>query len=145
MTALPPLVQSTRDFARLIRSLPPEALTEQDWGAREVLAHLVFHHEGYIRQVQAQLAEQDCPLPAGRFSEVNAQAVTDLRGVPVETLLERFERASDEICRLAAEHDPAAIFIQVKRGSKRWRLDDLIAAADGHVRGHLLKLRKEYR
>ena len=51
-----PLDQAVEDFCRFIENLPPEVATQQAWGPKEVLAHLVYYHELYVAQAQAYLA-----------------------------------------------------------------------------------------
>src|SRR6266511_6260393 len=79
---------------RFIRTLPPAALVEKVWGAKEVLAHLVFWIESYILQLEAIQAGSVPLPPQGRFDDLNLQVVAASRGVAVDELLRRHQRAS---------------------------------------------------
>jgi len=45
------LTETVVRFCQFIEGLPESALLDQDWGPKEVLAHLVYHHELYVRLV----------------------------------------------------------------------------------------------
>ena len=50
------LVETVDQFCQFITTLPASALADQDWGPKEVLAHLMYHHELYVNLVQEFLA-----------------------------------------------------------------------------------------
>ena len=53
------LAETVESFCHFIEELPREMLVEQDWGPKEVLAHLLFYHEGYGQEIEAQLAADE--------------------------------------------------------------------------------------
>ncbi len=129
-------------FCQFIESLSAQALTEQDWGPKEVLAHLVYHHELYVRLAEVHLLHESMAPPAGRFRDLNAAAVTASRGVSPAALTRRLRKANRrlvEICRL---HDPEKIVIEIKAGAKLRTLRELVREAEAHIRNHLRALRK---
>lgn len=134
------LKTTVEEFCRLIEELPKAKTAEQEWGPKEVLAHLVFWHESYVAQIEASLAGKIYDRPQGRFSDLNAQAVARNRGIAIEKLIRRFQKADEKLRRLYRTHDPAAIVIEIKQGSKRWQLIDLIPAVEAHVRNHQRQL-----
>lgn len=77
------LCATVDEICRFIDSLPEAAVVEHVWGPKEVLAHFVFHHESYIDQVKVLRNGEPFEPPRGRFSDLNAQAVADSRGVSV--------------------------------------------------------------
>jgi len=129
-------------FCRFVEGLPEEALTERDWGPKEVLAHLVSYHESYVAQVEALAAGEPFEPPRGRFSDLNAQAVAASRGTPVADLVRRFRAADERLCALYAAHDPAAIVLEIKRGARPRTLAELAPEVEAHVRNHHQKLRR---
>jgi hypothetical protein len=138
------LTRAVEDFCRWIEHLPAEKTRAQEWGPREVLAHLVYWHEHYLAQSEAILAGKAFPLPAGRFRDLNVAAVEKLGGAPPAALCRRFRAANRRLCTLALADKPGTISFRIKQGSKRWRLADLLRAVEAHVRNHLQGLKKEY-
>lgn len=43
------LIETVNQFCKFIAAIPENALAEQDWGPKEVLAHIVYHHELNVR------------------------------------------------------------------------------------------------
>jgi hypothetical protein len=136
------LKTTVEGFCRFVEGLPKAAGIEQDWGPKEVLAHLVFWHESYVAQIEALLVGAPFELPQGRFSDLNAQAAAANHDVPIAKLVRRFRAADKRLRALCAAHDPAAIVLEIKQGSKRWRLVDLVPAVEAHVRNHHRQLER---
>ncbi|HEY5119214.1 MAG TPA: ClbS/DfsB family four-helix bundle protein [Anaerolineales bacterium] len=138
------LTNTVEDFCGWIESLPAKETRTQEWGPREILAHLVYWHEQYITQSKAILSGRQFPTPSGRFAEMNSKAAAKFQNFSIAKLTGRFRNANRRLCRLAREHDPRKIAFSIKQGSKRWRLSDLIPAVEAHVRNHLRALKKAF-
>jgi hypothetical protein len=139
------LEQAVEAFCRFIEDLPEEALAEQAWGAKEVLAHLVYWHEVYVSQAQCLLSGEPVPILQGRYRDLNALAVERSRGVPVAELVRRFRAANRTLGEILLECDPQQVIIPIKTGVRSYTLTRLIAEVHAHVRGHLQKLKREWR
>ena len=129
-------------FSRFIKELPRSTVTEQAWGPKEVLAHLVFHHESYVDQVNALRNGELYEPPRGRFSDLNAQAVAESRGVPVQALIRRFLEANETLCEIYEAVDPHTIVLEIKLGAKPRTFSELIPEVEAHIRNHHRKLEK---
>jgi hypothetical protein len=129
-------------FCVYVLSLPESALAEQDWGPKEVLAHLVYHHELYVHLVETYLAGVPVEPPQGRFRDLNAAAVAATRGEPVLELVERFRRANRRLLELYRDNDPKLIPVEIKARSKLRTLAGLLPEVEAHIRGHLYQLRR---
>jgi hypothetical protein len=81
MSAVETLQAAVDAFCCFVEGLPKTAWVEQDWGPKEVLAHLVFWHESYLAQIEALLTGAPFDLPQGRFSDLNAQTIAANRGL----------------------------------------------------------------
>jgi len=136
------LTDTVERFSQFIDGFPASALMEQDWGPREVLAHLVYHHEVYVMLVVGLLSGQPVAPPQGRFSDLNAAAVAASRGIPTPELVARLRQANQRLVQLYREHDPAAIIVEIKAGAKPRTLAKLLPEAEAHIRNHLQKLRR---
>jgi len=136
------LSATVEDFCAWIAQLPERDLRAQDWGPPEVLAHLVYWHEWYLAQSVAVLAGRALRLPSGRFADMNAKAVKKFFNMRPVALTRRFRAVNRRLSRLTEAHDPRKIGFRIKEGSKRWRLSDLIPAAEAHIRNHLRALKK---
>lgn len=130
------LTSTVSRFCQIIERLPARALLEKPWGPRQVLSHLVYWHEDYVRQIEARRTGKGWLLPEGRFAELNARAVASLAGVGVPTLLARFRTANARLCRLATDPVSAGIPVQVKRDSKSWPLHEFLIDVEAHIRRH---------
>jgi hypothetical protein len=138
------LTDTVQAFCRIIERLPGRALLAKPWGPRQVLCHLVFWHETYVRQIEARRAGKGWLLPQGGFNELNAQAVASLAGVGVPTLLARFRTANTRLCRLAMSPNSAGIRIQLKQDSKEWTLAEFLPLVEAHIRRHGDEIRRSH-
>jgi hypothetical protein len=137
------LSQSIEDFCNFIKKLPSNYLEEQDWGPTEVLAHLVFHHELYVKLVEADVFKLPLVPLEGKYREINARAVAANRGCSVDQLVERLGFANRRLVELYEAYDPTHIAVQIKAGVKVRSLAELVPEVEAHIRNHLDKLREE--
>jgi len=137
------LNRTVEAFCSYIESLPPEALTEQEWGPKEVLAHLVFHHQGYVAMAEAIAQGKPLIPPKGRFRDINAYAVDKSRGVDTAELVEQFRQVNHRLVALYQSSDPEAVSFRIKQDSKLFSLTELVPAAEAHIRNHQRKLERE--
>jgi hypothetical protein len=138
------LTATVEGFCLLIDRLPGRALLEKPWGPRQVLSHLVFWHETYVRQIEARLAGKGWLLPEGTFNQLNADAVASLATVGAPTLLARFRAANTRLCRIAMQPTAASVHVQLKVDSKAWPLDKFLVMVEAHIRRHGDELRKSH-
>ena len=139
------LSQSIETFCNFIEKLPSNYLEEQVWGPREVLAHLVFHHELYVKLVEADVFKLPLVPLEGKYREINARAVAANHGCSVEQLVERLRLANRRLVELYEAYDPTHIAVQIKAGVKVRSLAELVPGVEAHVRNHLGKLQKDCR
>lgn len=137
------LEETVERFCRFITTLPTTALVEQDWGPKEVLAHLVYHHELYINLVEAFLAGRPVEPPKGRFRDLNAGAVAASRGITADDLVGRLREANRRLVELYRQYEPSEITVEIKAGAKLRTLAELVPEVEAHIRNHLEKLRKD--
>jgi hypothetical protein len=138
------LTASIEAFCRIVEQLPAHSFLVKPWGPRQVLAHLVFWHEIYVRQVEAGQAGIGWLFPVGTLKTLNEEAVASLAAVGIPTMLARFRAANTRLCRLAADPRTAAAHVQVKRDSKSWPLSEFIPHVETHVRRHGEEIRRTY-
>ncbi len=141
MEDLDRLSETVEEFCQFIVKLPETKLVEQEWGPKEAPAPLVYHHECYTVQIRAILSGNSFTLPNGRFKDLNAKALNDFRRIPASDLISRLQRANQQLITLASKCNPKEISMQIKEGSKPWRLADLIPAFEAHIRNHQKELR----
>lgn len=138
------LTATVEAFCQMIDRLPARALLEKPWGPRQVLSHLVFWHENYVRQIDARLAGKGWLLPEGTFNQLNADAVVSLATVGAPTLIARFRAANTRLCRIAIQPKAASVHVQLKADSKAWPLDEFLVMVEAHIRRHGDELRKSH-
>ncbi len=139
------LTQTVERFCALINALPANALVDQAWGPKEVLAHLVYHHELYVTELEAFVAGTQFVTPKGRFRDLNEAAVEASRVIPAPVLVDRFQKANQRLVDFYRGHDPNYITIVIKAGSKQRTLAALVTEVEAHIRNHLARLCKEYK
>ncbi len=137
------LTDTVNQFCRFMETLPAPASVGQDWGPKEVLAHLVYHHELYVNLAEAFVARAPFAPPTGRFRDLNASAVAASRGESVSHLVGRLQKANRRLVELCQLHDPEAIIVEIKAGAKLRTLGQLVPEAEAHIRNHLRKLRQD--
>ena len=139
------LTDTVSQFCRFMETLPVPASGGQDWGPKEVLAHLVYHHELYVNLVEAFVARTPLAPPTGRFRDLNAAAVAASRGESVSRLVGRLQKANRRLVELCHLHSPEAIVVEIKAGAKPRTLEQLVPEVEAHIRNHLRQLRRDLR
>lgn len=129
-------------FCQFIEALPEEALQEQIWGPNEILAHLLFHHKGYLSQFKAVHSQRPFTIPKGRFSDLNTQAVAASRGNSITDMFGKFQEANEELCALYHEIDPCSTVLVIRQGTQPRPLAGLIVEIEAHIYNHKGKLEK---
>lgn len=139
------LRETVASLASFIGSLPPAALHPSRWGPREVLAHLVYWHEHYVRIVRARLDGREPRLPGSSFVALNAVAVESLRGVTVAEMVRRLLSAQRKLKRVDGDARRARVHVRIKSGAKAWAWGEFVRRIEGHIRGHEQALRRSAR
>ncbi len=140
MNAVDRLSRTVDDFCEFVESHPIAGSVSDEWGVREVLAHLVYHHESYVAQARARINRCDFHPLDGKWREINAQAVAAFKDVPIPKLVRRFRAANGELTRLYRSCNPARLPMQLKLGVKPRTLAELIPGVEAHIRNHQHKL-----
>ena len=144
MKPLQQLEDTVDQFCQFISSLPENHLLEQDWGPREVLAHIVYCHELYLHLIEANCAGKITEPPEGRFSDLNRNAVAASRSIPIPKLIDRLQATNQRLISLYQKHDPKEITVEIKVGAKPRTFAELMIEVEAHIRSHLKKLRKDH-
>lgn len=141
----PQMDQAVASFINFVQSIPPEQLQpskSEKWGPLEVLIHLVFWHEQYLRIATAALAGKKHEMLHGTFKEINGWAVAENLTVSVPELIRRWLKAQTALEHLTQRPGAAHLKFSLREGSKEWTLPVLIRLAAGHIVNHEAKLRK---
>lgn len=138
------LEDAVAELVAVARDLPdPDVVTTGEWTARDVLAHLVFWHESFARNV-ADLAAGRRPTPlAGTYAALAARTTAELGGVGVGALVERL-LAAQAVIRVLVRA-PGVELIPYRRGSRPYPPDEHLAVVRDHVRAHGRELAAELR
>jgi hypothetical protein len=135
------LAETVDRFCQFVTSLSTSARGDQDWGPKEVLAHLVYHHELYVNLVEMFLAGTPVAPPKGRFRDLNADAVAAGRGITIAELADRLQTANQRLVTFYQQH-PNTITVEIKAGAKLRTLTELVPEMEAHIRNHLERLRQ---
>jgi hypothetical protein len=129
------LEDAVTELVAVARALPdPDVVTTGEWTARDVVAHLVFWHESFARNV-ADLADGRRPTPlAGTYAALAARTNAELGDVGIEALVERL-LAAQAVIR-AGVRAPGVELIPYRRGSRPYAPDEHLVVVRDHVRAH---------
>jgi len=136
------LDQAVDSFCEFIESLPAKELADKTWGPKEVLAHLVYYHELYVKQAQACLDGKPIRLYEGAYYNLNAQIAERSRTVPTEKLVRRFKRANHRLKKIYTTNDPRLVVVPIKANVQPHPLSKLVSEVAAHVRHHQRQLKK---
>jgi hypothetical protein len=145
VSGLTSLHRTVESFAAFARSAPPVERPSGEWGVNEVLAHLVFWHEHYVRLLKAGITGGEVPNLLGTFVELNAVAVRRFAGETTDALGRRLVSAQADLERLAADPRVGEIHVRIKAGGKPWPWPDFVSRVEGHIRGHEAELARRQR
>jgi hypothetical protein len=126
----------------VIDDLPESKLRPAAWGPREMLVHIVFAHEMYVRNLSAVAKGEPPPLWVGRYLDQNAQALESNRDATVPQLIDRLRAAHQLLKDLAVEPRVVGTPFYFKAGSKPRTLAGAIGEVCGHFRGHIADIRR---
>ncbi len=112
------------------------------WSARMVLAHVVFWHESFARNV-ADIAAGRRPTPLrGTYAVLAGRARAELGDLDVPELLERVAAAQAVIRRHIGE--PGIDLIPYRQGSRPYTPAEHLRVTADHVRQHAAELERAY-
>jgi mycothiol maleylpyruvate isomerase-like protein len=135
------LSESVEAFARALESMSETPLTGGEWGPREMLCHLVFWHETYLRIAHAINTGQDRVPLVGTFPEFNRRSVVELGHEPVTVLVARLRRAQRRFAAELLAMNPHSR-ITIKVGAQGRGPLEFALRTDAHLRGHLTYVRR---
>jgi hypothetical protein len=130
------------EFAELIARLPRELLRPTSWGPREILAHIVFAHEIYVRELRATARGGPPELFAHTGQEQNRMAVAENGSVSVDELLRRLMSAQRKLAKLVVRPDVQAVSFYYRATSQPREVPQAMRLIAGHFRGHMRDVRK---
>ena len=139
--ALADLEQELVRLAAAARALPdPDVTAIGDWTARMVLAHVVFWHESFARNV-TDLAAGRTPIPLrGTYAVLGERARAALGHLDLDALLERLDAAQVSIRRDI--DSPAVQNIPYRHGSRPYGPTEHLRVTAGHVAAHAADLER---
>ena len=129
-------------FARAYPGLSAAPPRPGEWRPEQVLAHLVYWHERYVRLLSAQLAGRSEEAPAATLKRQNADAVAALAGVPPARLLERLAAAQAALELIDADPRSRDLHIRLAKGAMARPWPVFAGRIPAHYRGHLEDLRR---
>lgn len=139
--ALAALDEALDEAASYLTDVDPE-LDGGHQTARDVLCHLVFWHREYVAISRALLEGQEPPLKEGTFAELNAQATDEFAGQSMDDLSHSLLALQEPLRKQLLAMPDWSIDFPVKRGSRPKNVAERVLAIEGHVRGHIRRLRR---
>ena len=132
-------------FAESIRKAPPQKLqmsATSEWGAREILIHLVFWHGQYVCIIKNLLEDRQPVLLTGTFKSINEECIAGFSSCSTDELVVSLERLQNELARLAQMEQTNRLCFSLRQGSKKWEFPEFMQAITRHIRKHRLQVRR---
>ena len=137
--AIKALDAAVSDFVLALPRIESVHANGTDWGTHEVLSHLVFWHETYVRIVEGLNGGTAYAPLAGVFREFNQLAVLQFRTAVDAELARRLTAAQRRLAVELAALPPSAR-IRIKGGAKGRGPAEFADRVAAHIRGHLVDL-----
>ncbi len=145
MNAIKRLDQTITNFITFIDSIPADKLQPSlspEWGAREIIIHLVFWHEQYVAILHEVIAGRNPKLLKGTFKEANHRAVKELLPIPISQLCTRLLRAQEQLQQIASTPQAKTLKFSFKEGGKVWPFEEALERIEKHIQTHLQTIQK---
>jgi len=136
------LAHAVDDFCLYIEKAPEKQLNEQEWGPREVLAHLIYWHEQYVNQIEAIKAGKPAEASHSSVKERNARAASASRNKPISVLIKQFREIDLRLRHYITVLDPQMFIL--KGQTTPQTLDSILESKIRHIQGHLKWLKKQF-
>ncbi len=134
--ALADLEDVVARLAAAVRARPdPDVTAVGEWSARMVLAHVVFWHESFARNV-VDLAAGRAPTPLrGTYAVLGERARASLGHLEIDALVVRLDAAQAAIRRDIGS--PTLGLIPYRRGSRPYGPTEHLRVTADHVAAHV--------
>lgn len=145
LTAVEKLDDTVSAFIAYVLNLPETARRpsrKEEWGAWEIMAHIVYWHEQYATILADLLAGRVPSYPQGTFRENNAKATKEKAPYSIEDLAHRLREVQGHLVLLSQQERVQSLALSFKEGGKAWPFEAAINRVEQHIRTHLLGLRK---
>lgn len=131
---------AVQDAIAYFRAADAPASQTEEWGPREVLAHLLFWHDFVIGALEAAARGELQPRPVGPQPEINGKAVEQYRDTPLEEQLAHLAASQQTLqARFLALPDPNVIVMQRATGEMASAVQT-VGNWTRHIRSHLAEL-----
>ncbi|MBN8706929.1 MAG: hypothetical protein J0L62_13720 [Bacteroidetes bacterium] len=116
-----------------------ETMIYEFWNAKQVLAHLVFWHESFARNI-SDIGNEKKPSPLkGSLSEVNQRSVSSSIHFSIPELIQKLSAAQQTIEQHIFNENIS--MIPYKKGSRPYSRKEHLEVVSDHLNKHLKELR----
>ena len=125
----------------------PTGADEASWSPRQVLAHIVWWHERYLKVLSAKVDGRARPKLAGNLDAINEVGVEAYGGRTIDELADTLrtkEHALESLVGVLYERpaaERAKLTILTRDESTPVDLDGLVKRITGHLHGHARDIR----
>ncbi|NJP03708.1 hypothetical protein HC823_00240 [Candidatus Gracilibacteria bacterium] len=138
--------QQVEEFIRLfsVKGVDYEIISdkEENWTAKEILAHIVFWHESFARNI-SDMGEKREPKPLrGSMTEAIYGGIRENRSFPISTLLRRLRKAQKLIEKYI--YDSSIHLIPYKQGSRPYSRAEHLDVVAHHINTYYWRVVRSY-
>lgn len=112
------------------------------WGAKEVLAHLLFWHTFTCESVEGVLAGREPQPPQGKTDELNAQAAAQHARTPIAALADAFVAVNRRLIAAMRQLPDPSVIVMRRPDGAQFNAPERLTHVAGHIRRHLAELRQ---
>ena len=133
------LSNSLNIFINTVKSKESKLMATDKWNIKDVLCHIVFWHENYASNYQAQ-ADGIQPILPDEMSTINERGVKSLRKYSIKKLIERLLDADRSLYINIVEKNIPSMKYSVK--GRVYTTEEFLDVVTRHINTHTIQVRR---
>ncbi len=126
-------------FINTVKRKKSTLMATEQWSVKDELCHIVFWHEMYASNYQAQ-ADNVAPILPDEMSTINDRGVKSLRKYSIKTLLKRLLDADKSLYINIVEKKIPSMKYSVK--GRVYTTEDFLIMISRHLNTHTVQVRR---
>ncbi len=133
------LSKSIESFIQEVKNKKSTLKATSEWSVKDELCHIVFWHENYAVNYNAQVEHKDPPLPEG-MSTINTAGVLLLQKYSTDDLIKRLLKANKSLYEsIVVNKIPQMTY---SKGGRKYKTADFLEMITRHVVSHTKQVKR---